>query len=242
MRGDEPFEDTIVANTHELFRAKTLRILLNNITIVFYTTCMISCILLAAGASTRFGSPKALVRIGANSVIERILTMLFCSKISEVIVVLGADAEKIAPKIPNNSGIRVVTNESFSQGQTSSFKAGLTNLDSNTEGILLMPVDMPFIKKETIDLLIEVFLKNRPLIVVPTYEGKNGHPPVFSKMLFRDLKCLKNDEPLSTLLSKYEKETLKLPVNDAGVIRSFNTMQEFKQLLSLLTPSKLSGA
>lgn len=204
---------------------------------------MISCILLAAGASTRFGgSPKALVRIGANSIIERILAMLLTTKISEVIVVLGADAIKIAPKIPNNSGIRVVINENYSQGQTSSFKAGLTSLDSNTEGILLMPVDMPFIKKETIDLLIEVFLKNTSLIVVPTCEGKNGHPPIFSKMLLRDLKNLKNDEPLSTLLHKHEKETIKLPVTDPGVIRSFNTPQEFKQLLSLLTPSKPSEA
>ncbi len=203
---------------------------------------MISCILLAAGASTRFGSPKALVRIGANSIIERTLAMLLSTKISEIIVVLGADAEKISPKILKNSGIRIVVNENYSQGQTSSFKAGLTNLDSDTEGILLMPVDMPFIKKETIDLLIEVFLKNQSLIVVPTYAGKNGHPPIFSKMLFRDFKALKNDEPLSLLIRKHEKETLKLPVKDAGCVQSFNTPQEFKQLLSLLTPSKSSGA
>lgn len=209
---------------------------------MFYTAPMISCILLAAGASTRFGSPKALVRIGANSIIERILAMLLDTKASEVIVVLGADAEKISSKIPKNSGIKIVLNENYSQGQTSSFKAGLTNLDSNTEGILLLPVDMPFIKKETINLLIETFLKNTYLIVVPTYENKNGHPPIFSKRLFRDFKDLKNDEPLSTLSRKHEKETLKLPVNDPGVIRSFNTMQEFKQLLSLLSPSKPSGA
>jgi molybdenum cofactor cytidylyltransferase len=203
---------------------------------------MISCILLAAGASTRFGSPKALVRVGANCIIERILAMLLDTKISEIIVVLGADAEKISSKIPKNSGIKIVLNENYSQGQTSSFKAGLTNLDSNTEGILLLPVDTPFIKKETINLLIETFLKNPYLIVVPTHCGKNGHPPIFSKRLFRDFKDLKNDEPLSTLSRKYEKETLKLPVNDAGVIRSFNTMQEFKELLSLLSPSKPSEA
>lgn len=199
---------------------------------------MISCILLAAGASTRFGSPKALVRLGSNSIIERVLAMLLSSKISEVIVVLGADAEKIAPKIPKNSGIRIVVNENYLQGQTSSFKAGLRNLDSNTEGILLLPVDMPFIKKETINLLIEVFLKNTSLIVMPTHKGKNGHPPIFSKILFRDFNALKNDEPLSSLMHQHEKETLKLPVNDAGVIQSFNTMQEFKALLSLVSPSK----
>ena len=203
---------------------------------------MISCILLAAGSSTRFGSPKALARLGVESVIEHILTMLLDTKASEIIVVLGADANAINTKILKNSGIRIVMNDNYSLGQTSSFKEGLNNLDSNTEGILLLPVDMPFIKKETVNILIEVFLKNPFLMVVPTYEGKKGHPPIFSKRLFPEFKHLKNDEPLSTVLHKHEAQTLILPVNDPGVISSFNTTQELKEMLSLLKPSKPSQA
>jgi molybdenum cofactor cytidylyltransferase len=193
---------------------------------------MISCIVLAAGESTRFGSPKALARINSKTVIEFTLQNLLKTKIDEIIVVLGAEAPLIAPYVLKNKKIKTVLNKDYKLGQTSSFKTGLAALNSNTEGVLLLPVDIPLIQPKTFDVLIEVFLKNPFLILVPVYKNKKGHPPVFSKKLFQEFKDLKNNEPLSTILRTHEAETLQLPVANPEVIQSFNTPEEFRKIVN----------
>lgn len=192
---------------------------------------MISCIILTAGESTRFGSPKALARINSKTVIEFTLQNLLKTKIDEIIVVLGAEAPLIAPYVLKNKKIKTVLNKDYKLGQTSSFKAGLAALNPNTEGVLLLPVDIPLIQPKTFDVLIEVFLKNPFLILVPVYKNKKGHPPVFSKKLFQEFKDLKNNEPLSTVLRAREAETLQLPVANPEVIQSFNTPEEFQEIV-----------
>lgn len=192
---------------------------------------MVSCILLAAGTSSRFGSAKPLARVNSQTIIEFILSGLLKTKLLEIIVVLGHEAEAIAPYVFKDPRIKIVVNKEYASGQTSSFKTGLTALSPSARGIMLLPADMPFIKQETIDLLIDNFLKNRCLILVPTYRGKNGHPPLFSIELRQEFKDLKNEEPLFSIQHKHEADTLKLPVEDEGIALSFNTPQEFKDLV-----------
>ncbi len=191
----------------------------------------LSCILLAAGSSIRFRSPKALARIGNRTIIERLLTTLLETKVSEIIVVLGADADAIQSLLPQNPRLKIILNPDHTLGQTSSFKAGLAAVSSDAEGVLLFPVDTPFIKHKTIRVLMEVFSKNPFLIVVPTHENKKGHPPIFSRKLFQEFNDLKNSDPISNILRAHEAETLKLPVADEGVVLSLNTPEEFEQLL-----------
>lgn len=193
---------------------------------------MISCIVLAAGESTRFGSPKALARIDSKTVIEFSLQNLLKTKIDEIIVVLGAEAPSIAPYVLKNKKIKTVLNKDYKLGQTSSFKAGLAALNPNTEGVFLLPIDIPFVQPKTFDVLTEVFLKNPFLILVPVYKNRKGHPPVFSKKLFQEFNDLKNDEPLSTILHARQAETLQLPVANPEVIQSFNTPEELWKIVN----------
>ena len=195
---------------------------------------MVSCILLAAGESLRFGSPKPLARLGARTIIEFIQERLLLTKLSEIIIVLGCKAETIAPLIFKCPRIKHVINENYERGQTSSFKAGLSLVSQKSEGIMLLPIDMPLVKPPTIDELIHVFLKKSPPILVPIYQDKKGHPPIFSMRLRKELMNLKDGEPLFVLLHKHEAEILKIPVDDEGVVLSFNTPEEFKELIKKL--------
>lgn len=199
---------------------------------------MISCVLLAAGESKRFGSPKPLAKIHDETVIEYLQKKLLSTKLSEIIIVLGSQADKIKPLILKGARIKTILNENYKLGQTSSFKAGLNAIQPEIQGIMLLPVDSPFIKKETFDLLIDNFLKNRPLILLPAYNNKNGHPPIFSGKLLSEFKKLKNDEPLYTIQHNHASGILKVNITDQGAIQSFNTQ---KELLSLLMPSKPSA-
>lgn len=196
----------------------------------YYNKTMVSCILLAAGSSSRFGSPKPLARAGGATVIEHIQRTLLSARITETIVVLGAEADAISARIIFDERIRYVVNAGYALGQTHSFKTGLSFLRPDATGIMLLPVDVPFIKKETLDLLIDVFLKKHPPIALPTYHGSNGHPPIFSADLLEELRSLKNEEPIFGVQRRHEQDILKVPVDDEGVVLSFNTPEEFKEI------------
>ncbi|MBN1870068.1 MAG: nucleotidyltransferase family protein [Candidatus Omnitrophica bacterium] len=191
---------------------------------------MIASILLSAGLSRRYGSPKALAKLNGETVIERLQKVVIQSPVEEMIVVLGADADEIKPHLLNHNKIKFVYNKDYNLGQTSSFKAGLRSISKWVKGILLIPVDHPFIQPGTIDLLIRYYLKHFPLIVLPAFEGRKGHPPLFSADLKEEFLALDNGIGLNAIAHAHQNETVILPVEDAGVIQSFNTKEEFRDL------------
>ncbi len=196
---------------------------------------MVSCIVLAAGESKRFGSPKPLARIGTKTVIEIIQDKLLSSGLSEIIVVLGHKADCIIPFVNKNRRISYTINSNYVLGQTSSVKAGLIKVNPGSKGIMVLPVDMPAVSPDTIDELIHIFLEKSPLILVPEYQERKGHPPIFSTKLLDELKNLSDIEPLSEILHKHQNSVLKIPVEDRGVAASFNTTEELKELIPLVS-------
>jgi len=192
---------------------------------------MISCILLSAGQSLRFGSPKALASINKKTVIEHLLNALLETTVDEIIVVLGADQERIKPFLLKHKKIIVVYNKDYKMGQTTSFQTGLRNTSPETKGILLLPVDVPAVKSNTLDMLAQAFLLQKPLILIPTFEGRRGHPPIFHPQLKGPLLALKSDEGVNMVYQSYPSSAIVFcPVNDKGVTLSFNTIEEFERV------------
>lgn len=191
---------------------------------------MITCILLSAGLSQRFGSPKALAKRNTETVIEHLQKLLIKSQVNEIIIVLGAHAEQIKPHILKHNKVRFVYNKNYNFGQTSSFKAGLECISKNVTGVMLFPVDHPLIQLETINSLGQNFLNNKPLILVPTFKGKKGHPPLFSISLRDQFLALENNKGLNTIMHAHQTETTTMPFEDPGIIKSFNTQEEFESL------------
>ncbi|MBF0384637.1 MAG: nucleotidyltransferase family protein [Candidatus Omnitrophica bacterium] len=196
---------------------------------------MISCILLSAGLSSRFGSPKALATIGSLTVIEKLQQMLLKTSISEIIIVLGSEPEKIIPFIGKDKRISYVINKDFLKGQTSSFKAGVKRSDINSRGYLLLPVDFPLVKTQTIQNLIDIFLEKKPRMLIPLYLGRKGHPPLFSAELRKHFLNLSDENGLNTLAKEDKSgEVSFIDTDDQGVIKSFNSPEEFEALKKLI--------
>lgn len=191
---------------------------------------MIAGILLSAGLSHRFGFPKALAKLNGETVIEQLQRMLIKSQVDEIIVVLGAHADKIKPHLLNHKKLKVVYNKDYNFGQTSSFKVGLRSISDGVEGVLLIPVDHPLIEQQTVDTLIRCFRDNSPLIVLPAFNGKKGHPPLFSVRLKEEFFALDNESGLNIIAHANQNETVILSIKDSGTVKSFNTQEEFEAL------------
>lgn len=188
---------------------------------------MISTILLSAGLSSRFGSPKALANFNGITVIENLQNMLLKAQIAEIIIVLGANHLQIKPYILKHKKVKLVYNKDYKLGQTSSFKTGLKQISFNSKGIMLLPVDYPIIKEQTINSLVEKFSSASPRILIPTYQKKKGHPPIFSTTLTEEILKLSNDSGINEISRRHIDKTVLFEVSDEGVVSSFNTKEEF---------------
>src|SRR5262245_25516525 len=136
---------------------------------------MISAILLAAGESRRMGEFKQLLRLGDKTFVEHCVDNLLASRIDEVIVVTG-HREKDVRCALGDRPIRFVHNSSYRSGMATSIQCGFQALAKSSQVCLLTLVDQPQISPDLINLLIETYETTQAMIVIPTYDGQNGHP------------------------------------------------------------------
>ncbi len=192
---------------------------------------MISCILLAAGLSSRFGFPKALARLSGENIIGHIQKTLTASAIDEIIVVLGAEVDLIKSHLLNHSKVRFVYNKDYNLGQTSSIQCAVRQISKESRGMMLWPVDYPFIKTETVNLLMEVFKENPSVVLVPAYESRRGHPPIFAATLYQEILGLDHTQGVNSLYQKDPARVKTFAVDDPGILATFNTPIEFTELV-----------
>ncbi len=147
---------------------------------------MLAAVILSGGASRRMGSPKALLPFQGRPFLEHLLDLTRHPKIAVRRVVLGAHAEPIAKAIHLNPD-EVVINDEWELGQLSSIQAALRSLPAGTDGLLLCLIDHPLISATLVNGLIEQFYATRAPIVLPVFEGRRGHPVVFSSAVYGEL-------------------------------------------------------
>ena len=134
-------------------------------------------VILAAGESRRMGQPKQLLPFGDKTMLECVIDAFRTPRVDEIRVVLGYKADKIAAKIAP-SGCKIVRNDHYQQGMFTSIQAGLRALPKKAKLVMIAVCDQPRLKRKTVETLIEEFEKERHKILIPSYNGRQGHPPV----------------------------------------------------------------
>ncbi len=201
-----------------------------------------ACVVLAAGASVRSGPvPKALLPLpGGGTVLRRIVGTAISGSFSPVIVVLGAHAPALQEELLDLPGARSCVHDGWAQGRTGSFKRGLAEAGAGLGGTLLWPVDHPFVLPSTLDALLRAAASHLSATrspdpahwVLPTYEGRRGHPVLLSDTAREEVLGYRDDEPLFRYPRSHPGHVLEVPVEDPGVLENIDTPDALASALS----------
>jgi molybdenum cofactor cytidylyltransferase len=182
---------------------------------------MLAAVILSGGASSRMGSPKALLPYQGRPFLEHLLEVTAHRQIGSRRVVLGAQAEPIA-KAVNLKADEIVINQEWEKGQLSSIQAALRSLPQGTHGILLCLIDHPLISSALIQELIEQFYKTKKPVVLPVYEGRRGHPVIFSASLYEELLSAPLEMGARAVVWAHKGEVEEVLTNEEGCVLNLN--------------------
>jgi molybdenum cofactor cytidylyltransferase len=182
---------------------------------------MLAAVILSGGASSRMGSPKALVSYQGRPFLEHLLSVTIHPAIGVRRVVLGPDAEAIAKDIAL-APEEILINHDWEQGQLSSIHAALRSLPPDTEGMLLCPVDHPLVSAALIASLIDAFLASRAPVVVPSYWGRRGHPVIFSAAVYDQLLNAPLAQGARAVVWKHKGEVHEVTTVEEGCVLNLN--------------------
>jgi molybdenum cofactor cytidylyltransferase len=182
---------------------------------------MLAAIILSGGASRRMGSPKALLFYQGRPFLEHLLDVVRHPKIGVRRVVLGADAEPIAKEV-NLAPDEIVINAEWEKGQLSSIQAALRSLPPQTDGIILLLIDHPLISSALVGELVESFYSSGKSIVLPVYEGRRGHPVIFSSPLYQELMNAPLETGARSVVWGHAAEVQIVQTNEEGCVLNLN--------------------
>jgi molybdenum cofactor cytidylyltransferase len=185
---------------------------------------MIAAVVLSGGESSRMGRSKALLPIGRETFIVRIIGVLEKTEAGRILVVLGHNADEIRGSI-EHLPVEILVNHDYKQGQISSLKVAVRRLQMEPacEGMLVHLVDHPYIDAGLVDLMIRRFRDSGKLIVVPRFSGKRGHPVIFSSKLFPELADAPLGEGAKAVVNAHRGETLEIESDQPGITIDIDT-------------------
>jgi len=189
----------------------------------------IAVIVLAAGKSSRMKTPKQLVKIGNNFLLEFVLSKAKAINKNHVYCVLGANDARIRREI-SSSNVHFVYNAAFNEGLSSSIVSGVSEIEMHPDykAVLILLGDQPAIDKEYLDAMIALFSEDNSKIIASNYKGKLGVPAIFPKSYFSKLKNISGDFGAKEMLhTSKDVIALNRPTNFID-IDTEKDLQDFK--------------
>lgn len=188
---------------------------------------MIEGLILAAGASSRMGVPKAGVPVPGTAItfLDRLVRTLLDAGLPGVTIVTGARPESVrAAFTGQDTRVRFVQNDAWADGQLRSLQCGLAAIDSPAlDAVLVALVDVPLVSPVTVELLVSEWRRSRAPIVRPARGTEHGHPVIFDRSLFEDLRRADVQSGAKPIVRARARDIVDVPVSDEGAFRDFDS-------------------
>jgi molybdenum cofactor cytidylyltransferase len=187
----------------------------------------VGAIVLAAGGSRRFGSPKQLLPWKAKTLLEHVVDTVLNSPVDPVVVVLGHQAEAIRTLV-RGRGVVTAVNEAWQRGQAGSVRIGLQALPAGCDAALFVLADQPHVTSDLIDAIVARYRRTLAPIVVPAYRGARGNPVLFTRALFPELREQHGDHGGRQVIARHEHEVETVEVRDPRLFLDIDTVDEYE--------------
>jgi molybdenum cofactor cytidylyltransferase len=194
----------------------------------------VPCVILAAGLSTRMGRPKALLPLGCgDSFLTRIVRTLQASDIARIAVVVGPRSAEIREALASASlEVQVIENPDPHAGQLSSLIAALSVIEGqNVDGLMVTLVDVPLVSIETVRRVRDAYFRCRAPIVRPVKEGRHGHPVIFDRSVFAELRAADPSAGAKAVVRAHAHEASEVTVEDEGAFLDIDTPEDYRRLI-----------
>lgn len=190
-------------------------------------------IVLAAGESKRMGSPKMLLAYNGTTVLGKVIENVLAAGITEPLVISGAERDdiiKAAMKYP----VKHCYNDKYRSGMLSSVQCGLTSLADECRAVLVMPGDQPMIGESEINKVIKAWRRSGRGIVMPSFNGKRGHPLLVDMKYRPEILALPEEEGLRRLAERHPDDVLEAETDDPSVLRDIDTKEDYLNELNII--------
>jgi molybdenum cofactor cytidylyltransferase len=195
---------------------------------------MLPGVILAAGDSTRMGFPKALLLTrDGKPFVAAIAETFAAAGISEIVVVTGRDHERVAAALAHATlpvAPQVVRNLVPSRGQLSSLLIGIDQLPADAPAAVVTLVDVPLMTVETVRLVVSEWRRTGAPIVRPAIGEQHGHPVVFDRRLFQELRQAPLDVGAKAVVRAHAAEIVNVEVTDTGCLVDVDTPGDYEAL------------
>jgi molybdenum cofactor cytidylyltransferase len=202
---------------------------------------MLYALLPAAGKSTRMGRPKLALPLGGQSVLECVIAALKQAEVERVLVVVGPHVPELVP-LARAAGAEAYLLERETPDMRATVEAGLSWLEEHYrprdgDDWLLVPADHPVIEADVVRRLLRAREEHlERSILVPTFEGRRGHPTLLAWSHVAGIRGWHQGEGINPYLRQHGAETLELPVTSPHVLCDLDTPADYERLLENTEP------
>jgi molybdenum cofactor cytidylyltransferase len=183
-------------------------------------------VVLAAGRSERMGEVKALLRLGADTFLETAVRTLRAGGCARVVVVVADEAVAGAAV---RTGSAVIRRGGAGGEQIDSLRAGLDAVSPGASAAVVLPVDHPLVRPETVGALVARHREDPTAIVRPVHNGRPGHPTLFPRSTWAALASDPLPRGARTLVESGDAPVVDVPVTDEGVLVDIDTPEDYRR-------------
>jgi molybdenum cofactor cytidylyltransferase len=182
----------------------------------------------AAGLSRRMGRCKQLLTLGDRPVIVRCAETVISAGIRDIVVVTGGpQGDEIADAV-RHLPVVIVRNEIPDSDMAASIRIGLAAVSRESDAVLVFVPDHPLVSTKTCKAIMELHLREPTSIIVPAFQGRKGHPPLFPRALLEELSDLPT---LRHIMGKHGEKITLLETTDQGTVLDMDTMEDYRRVL-----------
>ena len=202
---------------------------------------MIPGVVLAGGASSRMGGrPKALLPTGHGdeTFLARVVSAMREGGVDDVVVVAGYHLEAIVSASELMAPfVRVLHNPASERGQLSSLLVALEAIDGpGVRAMLVTLVDLPLVSPATVRAVLDGYRRSGAPIVRPARDGRHGHPVLFDRSLFDELRRADPEQGAKPIVRAHAADGLEIEIEDEGAFADVDTPEDYQRVFGVPLP------